>query len=129
MNTDEIRTPRFRTVVENTFAADSARDAKLFVERLTEDASFQIGGQPPVYGRAAIEMMLVAMFTKFAAIEHELVRVVEADDAGVLVYEAIVHYTSAPGEVTSVPYANVLDFDDDQVRKYRIYLDLSNMRG
>ncbi len=120
-----IKTPRFRAVVENTFAADAARDAARFVTRLSEDATFQLGGQPPVHGRAAIEAMIAATFCAFAAVEHELVRAMEADEQDLLIYEAIVHYTFADGRVAAVPYVNVLDFADDLVRRYRIYLDLS----
>jgi ketosteroid isomerase-like protein len=125
MTPEDLSSPRFRAVVANTFAADGARDAAAFVARLTDDARFQLGGQPAVIGKAAIEAMLVQTFAAFAGVEHRLIRAVEAEDRDLLVYEAEVTYRFANGGTASAPYVNVLDFAGELVKGYRIYLDLS----
>lgn len=126
MDTKDIVSPRFRSVVENTFAADADLDAARFVSRLTPDATFQLGGKPAVNGRDAIRAMVVQTFSAFARVEHALRAAYELGD--VLVYEAEVNYTFRDGRSLRVPYANVLHFAGDLVGSYRIYLDLSALQ-
>jgi hypothetical protein len=109
-------------VVENTFKADASLDAALFVSRLTEDATFQLGSNPPVVGRETIRLMLVDMFGAMRGIRHKLVKVYELPS--VLIYEAVAIYNYKSGPQAEIPYANFLDFEGDLVKRYRIYLDL-----
>ena len=125
MNPQQIASPRFRAVVENTFAADAALDAGRFVGRLAPDATFQLGGQPPVTGREAIRTVVAETFSAFKHVEHSLRAAYELSD--VLVYEADVQYTFRDGRRLTVPYANVLGFSGEFVQSYRIYLDLSGI--
>jgi uncharacterized protein (TIGR02246 family) len=123
MTPDDIQNPAYRDVVKNTFAADAARDADRFVSKLTPDASFRLGGNPAVVGRDAIRDMVGRMFTAFRSVRHRLVDAF--DGPGTLVYEAEVTYTLDDGRELTAPYVNVLRFEGEQVRDYRIYLDLS----
>ena len=122
MTPAELINPNFRDVVENTFKADGSLDPALFVSRLTPDAIFQLGGNPPVNGRDRIRELLVETFRTFQHVEHRLLKAYELAD--VLVYEAVVTYTFGDGRKLEVPYANILEFDGNLVRRYRVYLDL-----
>lgn len=127
MTPQDIRAPRFRSVVENTFAADASLDAARFASRLTPDATFQLGGNPAVIGREAIRATVEQTFAAFEKVEHTLRAAYELDD--VLVYEADVHYTFRGGRRVQLPYVNVLRFSGDLVGSYRIYLDLSGVQA
>lgn len=122
---DAIRSPRFRRIVENTFAADQALDADRFVAGLTPDGSFRLGGHPPVVGREAVRAMLIDTFARFSSVVHTLTGVVEGVD--VLAYEAQVRYQFTDGRTVQLPYCNVLHFCGDLVQDYRIYLDLTGL--
>ena len=123
MTPDAIKSLTYREVVANTFAADAALDADRFVSKLTQSASFRLGGNPAVVGRQAIRDMVAKTFSAFRSIRHRLVEFVEKADT--LVYEAEVTYTFQDGRELTLPYVNVLRFDGQQVSDYRIYLDLS----
>ena len=120
MTPADITTPRFRRIVENTFAADAALDPDLFVQGLTADATFQLGAQPPVTGREAIKAMLVATFAPFSTVHHQLLATAESEN--ILMYEAVVTYHFKDGRTVEAPYANVLRFEDSLVQHYRVYL-------
>ena len=122
MTPSDLINPIYRSVMENTFKADGLLDAALFVSRLTEDATFQLGGTPPVAGRETIRRMVAETFANFKAVKHTLVKAYELAD--VLIYEAVVEYTYQNGQSANFPYANILDFDGPLVRRYRIYIDL-----
>ena len=127
MTPAEIVSPRFRRIVENTFAADAALDPDLFVQGLTQNATFQLGAHPPVNGREAIKAMLVATFAPFSTVHHQLLAAAEAAD--ILMYEAVVTYHFKDGRTVDASYANVLRFDDDLVRHYRVYLADADRHG
>jgi len=126
MTPDDLRTPRYRALVTNTFRADGARDAALFVKGLTPRASFQLGAHPAVVGREAIQAMVADVFRGFRRVDHTLLRAYELED--VLIYEAKVTYEQNDGRVIEPEYVNVLRFEGDLVSDYRIYIDLSVLR-
>lgn len=125
LSLDAIKSQRFRKIVENTFAADQALDAERFVNGLTADGSFRLGGLAPVVGRDAVRVMVAETFTAFTSVVHTLLSVVEGAD--ILAYEAIVNYHFKDGRTAELPYCNVLHFQGDLVQDYRIYLDLTVM--
>ena len=123
MTPADISSPRYRRIVENTFLADSRMDPAGFLAGLTAGAVFVLGGLPPMRGHAAIRAMLVDTFAAFLAVAHTLHRAFEGRD--LLIYEARVAYTLKDGRQVTAEYANVLEFDHDLVRHYRVYIDLS----
>ena len=127
MHAADISNPLYRAVVENTFAADASLDPGRFVSCLTPDATFQLGGNPPVDGRDAIRDMLTGLFSSFERVRHTLRQAYELP--AVLIYEADVEYTFKNGSSRTVPYANVLRFEGHLVRSYRIYLDMASGAG
>ena len=120
---DSIRDLRFRQVVARTFRADAALDAALFVESLMPDATFQLGGNPPIQGRDNVKAMVAQTFAAFRSVRHTLRAVHELP--ATLIYEADVAYEFADGRRLTLPYANILGFDGDLVSSYRIYIDLA----
>jgi len=125
MSPDLIHNARYRQVLSTTFAADSALDADLFVTSLAPDATFRLGGAPPVTGRENIRHMVTETFKAFESVSHVLRAAYELDTT--FIYEADVTYAFAGGRRTVVPYVHVLQFRDDLVSDYRIYLDLSSL--
>lgn len=123
MTPQDLKTPKFRASVSNTFKAYATVDAALFCEGLTADAVFRLGGNPPVVGRDAVRALLEQTFAAFRSVEHRLHRAFEAEDR--LIYEATVTYTLLNGRTIEADYANVLTFAGDLVSDYRIYIDLA----
>jgi hypothetical protein len=123
MTPEQISNPVFRHIVENTFRADGTLNPGLFVEGLTEGATFQLGASAPVVGRDAIQAMLVETFAVFKSVEHTLTAVYEREPE-TLIYEATVLYTFVNGDTKFVEYANILKFEGPLVWSYRVYIDL-----
>jgi uncharacterized protein (TIGR02246 family) len=110
------------------FAAIDGKDARRFAERLTRDAVFVYGSQPPVRGRAAIEAAVRDFFSAFSGLEHRVAEVHAASSDLVVVEGEVTYHRQALPSVT-VPFANVLRLDDGLIADYRIYIDPTPLAG
>lgn len=106
-----IRSARYRKLIQNTFRADHAVDAALFVQGLTEDVVFQLGGMPPIIGRDAVQAMLSEMFAQFRQVDHTLQAAHELKD--LLIYRAQVVYTWTPLKTPRIPWRFMIPFGDE----------------
>ena len=104
------------------FASIDAMDTESFVDFISADCIFRFGSSPPVTGRDGIRASVNDFFSMFAALRHELQRVV-ADDNGI-VCEGEVTYTHHDGRSVSVPFCNVFEADGGLISLYRIYIDM-----
>ena len=105
------------------FASIDAMDTEGFLGFIAPDAEFRFGSTPPVKGHDGIRAAVEGFFSSFAALSHNLQRVV-ADDNGV-VCEGEVTYTRHDGSNITLPFCNVFDVDDGLISLYRIYIDVA----
>lgn len=112
-----------RDWIDALFAAIDRQDADAFAGFVTEDARFCFGNQPAVEGRAAIRDFVAGFFSSIRAVSHRVPDVWQADDT--VICRGEVRYTRHDGSTLTVPFANVLLLQGDEVRDYRIYIDAS----
>ncbi|MCI0518502.1 MAG: nuclear transport factor 2 family protein, partial [Woeseiaceae bacterium] len=105
------------------FAAIDRKDAKGFVEFLTDDAVFRFGSAPAVQGRTAIEQAVSGFFSAIAGCRHEL----SASWTGPKTFacEGKVTYQRHDGSEITLPFADVFELRGSRICAYRIYIDIA----
>jgi ketosteroid isomerase-like protein len=105
------------------FVSIDAMDTEGFLGFIAPDGEFRFASTPPVRGRAAIRAAVENFFSSFAALRHELQRVVA--EGNTVVCEGEVTYTRHDGSVITLPFCNVFETDDGLISLYRIYIDVA----
>jgi len=108
---------------EKLFASIDAMDTESFLSFIAEDATFRFGSTPPVQGQVAIQAAVENFFASFAALRHDLQRLVADGDA--VVCEGEVTYTRHDGNNITLPFANIFEVDGGLISVYRIYIDIA----
>jgi len=104
------------------FASIDAMDTESFLSFICADATFRFGSSPAVKGHAEIRAAVEGFFASFAALQHDLQRLVA--DGNVVVCEGEVTYTRHDGSSITLPFANVFEVDDGLISLYRVYIDI-----
>ena len=107
---------------EKLFASIDAMDTESFLGFIAEDCTFRFGSSPPVTGRDGIRASVNDFFSMFAALRHDLGRVI-ADEHGI-VCEGQVTYTRHDGSKITLPFCNVFEASSGLISQYRIYIDM-----
>ena len=97
-------------------------DTESFLGFIAEDCTFRFGSSPPVAGRDGIRASVNDFFSMFAALRHDLKRIV-ADENGI-VCEGEVTYTRHDGSRITLPFCNVFEAESGLISLYRIYIDM-----
>jgi ketosteroid isomerase-like protein len=105
------------------FAAIDANDAAAFVGLLTDDAVFRFGSAPAVRGRAAIQAAVDGFFATIAGCSHNVQNTLGSGST--LVCEGEVTYRRQDGSEITLPFTDILEYEDDLISHYKIYADIS----
>jgi ketosteroid isomerase-like protein len=105
------------------FVSIDAMDTEGFLSFIAPDAEFRFGSTPPVRGHDAIRAAVEGFFSSFAALSHELQRLVADGDS--VVCEGEVTYTRHDGSKVALPFCNVFETEDGLISLYRIYIDVA----
>jgi len=105
------------------FAAIDRKDTAAFVGFLTDDAVFRFGSAPPVTGREAIFAAVDAFFDTIAGLTHTINR--SLVEGSTRICEGEVTYTRLDGTQITLPFVDVFDYAGEQIRHYKIYMDIS----
>jgi ketosteroid isomerase-like protein len=108
---------------ENLFASIDAMDTERFLSFIDEDATFRFGSAAPVKGHVAIRAAVEGFFASFAALKHELQRLIVDDD--VVVCEGEVTYTRLDNSEITLPFANIFELSGALITEYKIYIDIA----
>ncbi|MFG1608020.1 nuclear transport factor 2 family protein [Actinoplanes sp. NPDC049265] len=109
--------------LQTIFDGIDTLDPDNFVRHLTEDVVFQFGNNDPVVGREAVAEGVRAFYTTIAGMRHDVRNVYV--DGDVAIAQVDILYTRHDGKAVTVPNADILTFDGDKVRDWRIYIDLT----
>ena len=109
--------------VRAIFADIDTFDPDRFVAHLTPDAAFRFANAPVVRGREAIRDAVAAFFGTIAGLTHHVHHVWEQGDVSIA--QTDVEYVRKDGATVIVPNADILTFDGDLARDWRIYIDLA----
>jgi len=96
-----------------------------FASHLSDDATFQLGNADAVTGRAAIEEAVAGFFGSIGGISHQLLESWVLPDA--VICSGTVTYTRHDGSRLTVPFANVFKMHGNLIRKYVVYVDISEL--
>jgi len=104
------------------FASIDAMDTESFLGFIAPDATFRFGSSPAVKGHAEIRASVEGFFASFAALKHDLQRLVA--DGNAVVCEGEVTYTRHDGSNIKLPFVNVFEVNNGLITLYRIYIDI-----
>ena len=105
------------------FVSIDTMDTEGFLAFIAPDGEFRFGSTPPVRGHAAIRAAVENFFSSFAALRHELQRVIA--EGNTVVCEGEVTYTRHDSSVITLPFCNVFETNDGLISLYRIYIDVA----
>jgi hypothetical protein len=109
--------------VAQVFADIDTFDPDKFVAHLTPDAKFRFVNADPVTGRTAVKEAVAGFFSTIDGLTHHMRNVWEFDDT--VVAQIDVEYRRKDGKTATVPNADILIYDGDLVRDWRIYIDIA----
>src|SRR5918994_6548728 len=109
--------------VAQVLADIDAFDPDKFVAHLTPDAVFRFANADPVTGRAAVKEAVAGFFSTIDGLTHHMRNVWELGDTAIV--QADVEYRRKDGKTVTVPNADILTYDGDLVRDWRIYIDIT----
>jgi ketosteroid isomerase-like protein len=109
--------------VANVFADIDAFNPDAFVTHLTPDVVFRFGNADPVSGRQAVREAVAGFFSTIDGLTHHIRNVWEFGDT--IIVQADVEYLRKDGKTVTVPNADILVYDGELVRDWRIYIDLA----
>ena len=104
------------------FASIDAMDTESFLRFIREDATFRFGSSPAVTGHADIRAAVEGFFSSFAALRHELQKLIADGDS--VACEGEVTYTRHDGSKITLPFVNVFEIDGGLISQYRVYIDI-----
>src|SRR5882672_9877756 len=114
--------------VVDLFRAIDSMDAPTVAKAFAEDGSFRFGNTEAVVGREHVEQSVAGFFAMIGGLSHEITGVWSGTWEGgeVTSVEAKVTYTRQDGSRTApLPVTSTLRVDGDQIKDYRIFLDLA----
>jgi ketosteroid isomerase-like protein len=109
--------------VANVLADIDTFNPDAFVTHLTPDVVFRFGNADPVSGRQAVREAVAGFFSTIDGLTHHIRNVWEFGDT--IIVQADVEYLRKDGKTVTVPNADILVYDGESVRDWRIYIDLA----
>ena len=119
MTGDETEDVNFKKL----FASIDAMDTESFLRFIHKDATFRFGSSPAVTGHAEIRAAVEGFFSSFAALQHDLQKLIADGDA--VACDGEVTYTKHDGSKITLPFVNVFEIDGGLISVYRIYIDIA----
>jgi catechol 2,3-dioxygenase-like lactoylglutathione lyase family enzyme/ketosteroid isomerase-like protein len=114
---------RLAAIVREMFEVGAAMDVDKYTSFYTEDALYQFGNAPPVFGPRGIKESSAGLMDMVVRVEHRIKRVWETKDS--VVCDMDVTYTRRDGRVVTLPCCDILGFRGDKIREARIFMDIA----
>ena len=109
--------------VVNVFSDIDAFNPDAFVTHLTPDVVFRFGNADPVTGREAVREAVAGFFSTIDGLTHHIRNVWEF--GATTIVQIDVEYRRKDGKTVTVPNADILVYDGELVRDWRIYIDVA----
>jgi len=109
--------------VANVLSDIDALSPDRFVTHLTPDVVFRFGNANPVTGREAVREAVTRFFSTIDGLTHHIRNVWEL--GATTIVQADVEYRRKDGKTVTVPNADILVYDGELVRDWRIYIDVA----
>lgn len=114
-----------KQIIQQVFAAGEAMDIDRFAQKFAEDAVYQFGNEPVVYGRQGImQAESIAAFNQTVnSIKHHIKNMWQMDS--MLIVEMDVTYVRKDGKTFNLPACDTVWFDGNLVKEMNIYMDIT----
>ncbi|MBE9224591.1 nuclear transport factor 2 family protein [Phormidium sp. LEGE 05292] len=113
-------------ILKQLFLAGEAMNINNFVNFFTEDALYQFGNFPVVYGHQGIKDSSVGFLEKCEGLHHHMKNMWQLSEDLVIV-EMDVTYVRHDGKVFTLPCADTVRFQGDKISELRIFMDVTPM--
>ena len=107
------------------FQSIDGKDTNAFLSFLHDDVEFRFGNAAPVFGKAAVGEAVRGFFSSIKEVHHELKET--WCERGVIICHGTVSYTRHDSTALSVPFANILNIENNRVNKYLVFVDVSEL--
>ncbi|MBE9229231.1 nuclear transport factor 2 family protein [Phormidium sp. LEGE 05292] len=111
-------------ILKQLFLAGEAMNINNFVQFFTEDAHYQFGNFPVVYGHQGIKDSSMAFLEKCEGLHHHLTNMWQMSEELVIV-EMINTYVRHDGKIITLPCGDTVRFRGDKICDMRIYMDIA----
>lgn len=111
--------------VKELFEAIDNSDTEAFLTYLSEDVFFRFGNAEPTCGNEAVGDIVHNFFESIKGLQHEVIALWEQGDT--VICHGNVTYTRHDSSKLCVPFANIFTFTGDLIRKYLIFVDISEL--
>jgi len=111
-------------ILKRLFLAGESMNLDDFVQFFTDDALYQSGNSPIVYGPEGIREPSLDFLKKVEGLHHHIKNIWDIEDNGMLV-EMEVTYIRHNGQVFTLPCCDIIRFKGDKVQEMRIFMDIS----
>ena len=105
------------------FADIDSFDPDKFVAHLTPGATFRFANADPVTGREAVREAVAGFFATIDGMTHRILNSWDAGDTTIVQID--VEYQRKDGKTVITPNADILIFEGDLVRDWKIYIDVT----
>ncbi len=107
------------------FASIDRKDVRGFSSYLAKNVDFRFGNAPMVSDRETASSAVQQFFESVKALRHTIEETWEQGDQ--VVCHGTVTYTRHDDSRLSVPFANIFTLREDQISRYLIFADLSDL--
>ncbi len=111
--------------IRELFSSIDKLDIKKFTSFLTEDVTFRLGNAEAVSGKGTVEAMVGGFFGSINGMRHEIFEIWEHPNT--IICHGNVTYIRKDSSELSVPFANILKLENDLIKEYLVYIDISQL--
>ena len=112
-------------LVNDLFQSVDSLDTAKFISFLTDDVTFRLGNAEAASGKGTVEAMVGGFFGSISGMRHEIFEIWEHPNT--VICQGNVTYIRKDSSELSVPFANILKLDNDLIKEYLVYVDISEL--
>jgi ketosteroid isomerase-like protein len=117
----------YKTAAVSFYSDMDADDPEVFERWLAPTAVFAFNDVKPVVGRGQIASFIGDWKSNFKSIAHEIDNVTVDASKQAAGIEVRVSYAFLDGRVVILKGCSFLDFDEERITGYRVYIDTSSL--
>lgn len=114
-----------QNLVDGLFKSIDSKNTDDFASYLADDAVFIMGEAPAVSGKENIHTGVGQFFQSIKGLSHTVENTIE--NGNNLVTPGTVTYTRLDDSELTVNFCNVFKLEDDKIKEYKVYIDLSQL--
>jgi hypothetical protein len=109
--------------VKEIFADIDGMNADAFVAHLTEDVTFRFGNAEAAHGREAVAAAVNGFWGTIGGLTHHVLNTWDFGETTICQID--VEYKRLDGNTVVTPNADILVFEGDLVKDWKIYIDVA----